>query len=148
MTDADAVLLKLGEAAALLTDVQEAVGRPASNPLPRRHAASSEMLALESEIAALAGARLRMAIERVADQLNAIASSDVDRLPQLCLSFRDAADALGVSVASVRRIVAAGALPTVTLPTMATPLIPAAALVALVSPDRWRSTGTRPVDAA
>lgn len=49
----------------------------------------------------------------------------------------DAAAALGVDPSVVRKMIRAGHLATVTLPTMSEVRIPAAALDAIVAPDRW-----------
>ena len=49
----------------------------------------------------------------------------------------DAAAALSVDPSVIRKMIRAGHLATVTLPTMSEVRIPAAALDALVAPDRW-----------
>ena len=83
---------------------------------------------------------LEQHIAELADQLAAV-MAELDRIatpvvPRL-YKVPEAAQALRVDPSIVYRLIRAGHLATVTLPTMSEVRIPAAALDALVAPDRW-----------
>lgn len=85
-----------------------------------------------------------MSIEDTIDDLRAELAATMAELTRIATpivprSYKtaDAAAALSVDPSVVRKMIRTGALPTVTLPTMSEVRIPAAALDALVAPDRW-----------
>ncbi len=81
-------------------------------------------------------------IDELADLLGATLA-EIERItsPVAPRLYRvpEAAAALRVDPSIVYRLIRAGELPTVTLPTMTEPRVPVAAVDALVHPDRWNT---------
>lgn len=94
-------------------------------------------MSLEQTIADLTAALERSSRENA--QLRDLLAKAGQPVHPKAYTKTSAARALGVSVRTLDKIIAAGELATVTLPSMTEPRIPAGSVDALVAPERWRT---------